>query len=257
MMRTRHTALALLLGAAACGPAEVAVTMELDVPDAEGTGTVVRPLPDVEVELLPFDRDQIFDSLEAAYPEPAPEIPPELQAAREEVQAAQAEYEQAQRRWSLIRDTLSTISETMEQYSRGEPQYLVLFREFSDWEGQLSGAETTMNRAFERFDSLQQGTIRASDSVRILQENWAAEAFADAAEIFQQKRIDSGLDLAVDTTDANGMATLRVRPGQYWVHARYELPYSELYWNEPIQVERGEPVPVLLNRENAEERPRL
>ena len=69
-------------------------------------------------------------------------------------------------------------------------------------------------------------------------------------------RTATGLDLAVDTTDASGVArgNLRVAPGQYWVHARYELPYTELYWNVPIDVVRGEPIQVRLTRENAEER---
>ena len=66
----------------------------------------------------------------------------------------------------------------------------------------------------------------------------------------------AGLDLAADTTDANGVATeLMVKPGEYWVHARYEEVYSELYWNVPVSVARGEPVTVTLNRSNAQVRP--
>jgi hypothetical protein len=95
--------------------------------------------------------------------------------------------------------------------------------------------------------------------VRILQQNWDDEAFGDVPAIFAAKVAASGLDVAVDTTNAEGVArrSLRVRPGRYWVHARYALPYIELYWNEPVDVERGEPVQVRLTRENAEERVRL
>ncbi len=116
-----------------------------------------------------------------------------------------------------------------------------------------------MDADFAEFDRLQQGTIRASDSVRIMQDNWADDAFADVGEVFRAKQLATGLDAVVDTTDASGIArqNLRVRPGQYWVHARYELTYSELYWNVPITVERGEPVQVMLSRSNAEERVRL
>ena len=59
-----------------------------------------------------------------------------------------------------------------------------------------------------------------------------------------------------DTTDASGVAAdLMVKPGEYWVHARYAEVYSELYWNVPVTVARGEPVTVTLNRSNAQVRP--
>lgn len=257
MRRMIPHAMALLLAAGACGPAEVVVSMEVEVPSPDGTGTVQLTLSDVVVQLLPYDRDAVFDSLTAAASTPEPQVPPELLAARQQVQAAQAEWDAAQRRWSLVRDTLQAISRAMERYSRGEAQYLLLFREFQQWESQLGGAERAMNAAFARFDSLQRGTIRASDSIRILQENWADEAFADVSEVFRQKVLASGLDVAVDTTDARGVArgNLRVRPGRYWVYARYPVSaYTELYWNVPVTVERGEPVEVRLTRANAEER---
>ena len=65
----------------------------------------------------------------------------------------------------------------------------------------------------------------------------------------------SGLEEAADTTGVDGGALVEVPPGQYWVHARYELPNDELYWNVPITVERGDPVVVRLSRANAIRRP--
>jgi hypothetical protein len=50
---------------------------------------------------------------------------------------------------------------------------------------------------------------------------------------------------------------LNVKPGAYWVYARYETAYTELYWNLPIVVEGGEPLTVKLNRSNADERVKL
>lgn len=256
MRRTVAFALSLLLSAAACGPSEVVVTIEIEVPNPEGEGTVVRPLSGVEVQLIPFDRDVVFDSLTQAYGTPEPEVPAELIERREEVQEAQAEWDEANRRWSTIRDTLQKLNDAMEQYSRGEARYVALFREWQDWESELDATQREVDQAFAVFDSLQQGTIRESDSVRILQDNWADDAFAGVSEIFAAKLRESGLDWVVDTTDASGVArgNLMVKPGTYWVHARYELPYTELYWNEMITVERGEPMTVRLTRENAEER---
>jgi hypothetical protein len=258
MRSTLPYATALLLAAGACGPAEVVVSMEIEVPNPDG-GTTQLAVSEVEVQLLPFDRDIVFDSLIQAHSSPEPVIPPALMEARDAVQAAQEEWDASQRRWGVVRDTLQSISTALEQYNRGEAQYLLLYREFQEFDGQLSGLERQMNQAFARFDSLQRGTIRASDSVRILQESWADEAFADIGTVFRARQLESGLDMAVDTTDATGIArgNFRVAPGQYWIHARYPMTYTELYWNVPVTVERGDPVQVTLTRANAEERVRL
>lgn len=257
MRRTLPYVLALVLGAGACGPADVVITMEIEVDDASGAGTVVQPLSDIEIRMYPFDRDAVFDSLTQAYPTPEPAVPPELTAARAEVQAAQEEWNEANRRWAILRDTLTKLSETLETLPRTDAQYIVLFREYNDFDSEYAAAEREVNAAFTRFDSLQQGTIRSSDSIRILQENWADEAFADVGDVFRAKQVATGLDILADTTDASGVAVLEARPGQYWVNARYELTYSELYWNVPVNVEGGDPTQVRLTRDNAEERPIL
>lgn len=259
MRRTLPVALGLLLATAACGPAEVVVTMEIEVPNPDGEGTITRQLSDIEVQLIPFDRDAAFAEMATAYGTPEPEIPQELLDRRAEVQAAQMEWDEANRRWATIRDTLQTLNTAMEEYNPAEPTYRALFREWQDWESELGAAEREVERTFEAFDSLQQGTIRESDSVRILQENWADEAFADIGTVFNEQQRATGLDWVVDTTDASGVArgNLNVKPGTYWVHARYEMAYTELYWNVMITVEGGEPMTVQLNASNAQERIKL
>jgi hypothetical protein len=251
--------MALLLAAAACGPAEVVVTVEVEMPDPEGDGTVVRPLSDLEVELLPYDRDQVFDSMQAAFPTPEPEIPQDLLTAREEVAAAQARWQADERRWNTLRDTLQKLNAAMEGYSRGESRYVTLYNEWREFDAQLGRVEGRVKTSFDEFTALQQGTIRQSDSVRIQRENWGDEAFSGVGEVFAMKLRISGLSAVADTTDANGVArgNLKVKPGTYWVHARYDLPYTELYWNVQITVEKGDPVEVRLTRENAEERIKL
>lgn len=260
-MKRRHlpVLIALLLGATACGPAEVVVTMEIEIDNPDGEGRVVRPISDVVVQLLPYDRDLVFDSLQAAFPTPEPAIPQELLDARERVAEAQQRWQATERRWNNLRDTLQKINNAISQYSRGEARYVALFREFQEFESQLNRVEKETQAAFNEFTALQQGTIRQSDSIRILQENWADEAFADAGAVFLAKQRASGLPAVVDTTDASGVArrNLKVKPGQYWVYARYPMGYTELYWNVPLTVQRGDPVQILLNRANAQERIKL
>ena len=238
---------------------EVVVSMEIEVDDPAGGGTIQRALSATEVRMLPYDRDAVFDSIAAVYPTPEPAVPAELLLAREQVQTAQEEWDQAQRRGRMLRDTLQKLGATMEPLDRSGATYVLLFGDFTNLERRLPAVERDEQAAFARFDSLLKSTIRASDSARILQENWGDDAFADIGSIFAAKAAASGLEVAIDTTDASGVArrNLQVMPGPYWVHARYELAYTELYWNVPITVERGEPVQVRLTRDNAEERPRL
>jgi len=259
MRRILPLALSLLLVAAACGPAEVLVTMEIDLPNPDGEGTINRALSDIEVQLIPFDRDAVFAEMAAAYGTPEPEVPTELVQRRNEVQSAQMEWDAANRNWATIRDTLQKLNDAMEGFSRGESQYVILFQEWQSWDSEYADTEDEVERTFAAFDALQQGTIRSSDSVRILQETWGDEAFVDIGTVFSEQQALSGLDWVVDTTDANGLArgNLNVAPGVYWVHARYELTYTELYWNLMITVEGGEPMTVELNRANAEERIKL
>ena len=255
-------AMAALLAAGACASPEVLVTVEIDVPNPEGEGMVTRAIADLEVRLIPFDRDVVFDSMQSAYDVPEPEVPQELLDARERVRGAQEEWQNAERRWNTIRDTLQTLVTAMEQYSRGEARYVALYREYGEFEGQLGNVTRQMERAFENFTALQGGTIRQADSIRILQDNWADEAFAGIGELFIAKQRESGLNFATDTTDANGIArsfhvNAKLKPGAYWVTARYELTYTELYWNVEITVEAGDPIQVTLTRANAEERLKL
>lgn len=241
----------------ACGPGEVSVTAEVEVPNPEGEGMVARPIADTEVQVIPFDRDLVFDSLAQAYGSPEPAIPADLLAAQEEIAAAQEEWQAAEARWSTLRDQLQQINEQMQGLSQAEARYVQLYREWQDLDSQLSRVERQKDSAFQRFTELQQGYIQRADSMRLIREQWSDDAFADAFDIFAQKMEEMGREIVVDTTDAEGHALMAVPTGQWWVHARYELPFSELYWNIPITVERGDPVPVRLTPETAQVRPKL
>ena len=250
----------VLLGsmlAAACGQGQVVITAEVDVSNPEGEGMVVRPIADTEIQLYPFDRDLVFDSLTRVFPTPEPAIPADLLAAQEAIAVAQEEWRAAEQTWGQGRARLLEITEEMEGLARGEAQYVALFREFQDVEGQVSRAERMKDQAFAQFTQLQEGYIQRADSMRLVREQWGDEAFVAAGDIFLFKLRESGREILADTTDAAGMAALEVPPGRWWVHARHELPFSELYWNIPIDVERGSPVQVSLNRSTAQVRPKL
>jgi hypothetical protein len=254
---TQLLAALAIVGLGACSPAQVVVTAEVQAEDPISGEAITRPLSNLEVSLLPYDRDAIFDSLTAAASSPEPQIPSELTAAQEAIAAAQTEWREAENRWATIRDTLQKISQAMEQYSPAEGAYRVLFQEFNDIEAQLGRVERSKDQLFATFDSLQRENISRAQAYNLSVDEWAAEAFADVDAVMLAKERASGLAPAVDTTNANGVAAenFAVKPGQYWVYARYTEVYSELYWNVPLQVTTGEPVTITLNRSNALIRP--
>jgi hypothetical protein len=236
----------------------VAVTAEIEVPNPEVEGEMMTaPIAGTEIQFLPFDRDAVFDSLTTAFGTPEPPIPQDLLDAQGEIAAAQEEWQAAERAWQAGRDRLLAINQEMEGLNRGESQYNILYQEFRDREVEVNRAERIKDQAFARFNSLQEGYIQRADSMRFIQEQWADEAFAMAFDVFALKARETGQDILADTTDAQGMTLTDVPPGDWWVHAYYELPFSELYWNLPITVIRGEPVQVRLTRETALVRPKI
>ncbi|TVP57863.1 MAG: hypothetical protein EA351_05060 [Gemmatimonadales bacterium] len=247
----------LLVLLAACGPGEVLVTAEIDVNNPETGQLETRPLGDLELQLLPFDRDAVFDSLTEAAPRPEPELSDELEERRQEYIEVQAAARDAEIEWLTRRERLQEINREMEQYSAGETRYRELFNEFEDQEDRLNAAEATMNRLFGELEELQATVLDQLQQARLQQETWEDEAFADYGDVVAAKLSEAGRDIGYDTTDATGMARLQLQPGTWWIHTRHRLPTEELYWNVRVEVERGDPIEVLLNRSNAATRPVL
>ena len=240
---------------AGCGPTQVVVTAELSSDD---TTALARALGDLEIRVFPYDRDVVFDSLTNAATTPEPAIPDSVLNAQTAVAGAQQAWRDAEADWNVLRDTLQTLSETLDGMPRGSGTYRVLFREFQDIEGQYNSTERTRDRAFRNFTSLQEASIAAADEIKLLRDQWADEAFAEVGAVMAARQAGTGMDVLYDTTDASGVANgLMAKKGTWWVTARYELPYTELYWNVPLTVEGGDPVALRLTRENATVRPKL
>jgi hypothetical protein len=238
---------------AACGGTEVTIQTQLEGPDGE---TIA--LRDLPVRAIPYDRDAIFDSLRAAYGEPEPEIPPDLVVLQDSIARAQEQWRVAETRWGAGRDSLRELRAQMDELSPASGQYIALFNQFNALESQVRSSEQQMNQAFERFQNLQNRYTETAQAVRLARNQWSDAAYADVDRIIAQRVRELRREERVDTTDANGMARLRgLRAGEWWIHARYDLPFEELYWNIPVNVSRGEQMDVPLTRQTAQVRPKL
>jgi hypothetical protein len=247
------TAVAASLMLAACGSTEVAVQAQLEA-EGDAAPIALRNLP---VRLLPYDRDAIFDSLAAAYPQPQPEIPAGLQALEQQISEAQQQWQTAEARWGIVRDSLQRLSTSMRGMNQRSGEYQLLYRDFLSLESQESALSRQKDQAFQRFTGLQEQYGSQADEVRVARNNWADEAYAPVDSIIEARLRAMRSEEVWDTLGAQGAERIRVKPGRWWVYARYELPYAELYWNVPIDVPRGETVQVVLNRQNAQVRPKL
>lgn len=242
----------------ACGGGDVAVLAQLESGAAEAESTEAMALGTLPVRLLPYDRDALFDSLTQAYPEPEPQLPDSVAALQERVVERYAEWQEAQSRWGMLRDSLQGLSNRMNAMDQESGEYFALFQDFNDLESELDDLSDRSDQAFEEFTTLQSQFSNQSQEIRLEQESWADEAYAPFDSIVAARLEENGLEEQADTTNAQGMARFTgVREGQWWVHARYDRGFDELYWNEPIEVVRGEQVQVQLSEENAEVRQRM
>jgi hypothetical protein len=236
---------------------EVAVVGQLENPD----GGEPVPLADLEIRYLPYDRDAVFDSMTAAASSPEPQAPDSLVQLQQQIAEAQATWTNAEDRWNTARDSLRKLSDETERMQRAgqrnSAQYRLLFADFSDQEQRERVANREREAAFSRYTGLQSRYSNAVQEFRAQRESWGDEIFADFADIRLARLQALNREEVWDTTNANGVSQVSLQKGQWWVHARYELPYSELYWNEPIDVTGGDPIQVLLNRSTAEARPRF
>src|SRR5690606_10139473 len=97
MFPMRRLVLLLAAGTAVSAGCGGDVVVQAQLEGADGAEPTL--LADLPVRLLPYDRDALFDSLEAAYPEPEPAVPDSVLQLREQMLAAQAEWQENEARW--------------------------------------------------------------------------------------------------------------------------------------------------------------
>jgi hypothetical protein len=255
MKRSSLLLFLLLSFTAACRQNEVVVQAMLTQTADEET----RALADLPVRLLPYDRDAIFDSLEAVHPDPEPAIPADLLQQQQQIQEAERRWRTAEDRWTEVRDSLRTLGDALQRMQaeglRATPQYNQSFQAWDRLDGQVRQLEQRSQSSFREYDTLQRTFLARADSIRVVREQWADRAFADFDRVVTERLRRSGREEYADTTDASGVTRFRGIPqGRWWAFARYTLLFEELYWNVPVEVS-GDSVGVVLTRENAQVRP--
>jgi hypothetical protein len=232
---------------------------ELVVQTRFGRDTAGQPagLDRIEITLLPYNRDSIFDALTRRAPRPRPEIPADLLALRDSLDELRRLWTEAESQWNAVRDELQRLGEQMGRMNRASREYAQAFARFTELERRYRALEQAKDAAFRRYDELQKRYATRADSVKIARFNWEEEAFAEYVTITDSLLERLGRQIYVDTTAGGGWASFKVPAGRWYVYTTYELPFRELYFNIPVEIRAGRTDTLILTPDTAEVRPLL
>ena len=213
-------------------------------------GADAEPVANLEVQFLPFDRDSLFAALGAQASSPEPTVPEALQQAADSAAVLQEIWRSAEANWNAVRDSLRTINDRLEGLDRRGVDYRQLFDRFNTMEGRERSLDRQRQSAFEGFTGLQEATQVQLDSVKIVIASWEEVAFADYGDVESDLLNDLGRGIAIDTTNADGVAFASISGGPWWVYTRVNAVEGELYWN--VMIPGASSDTLRLQRGNAE-----
>jgi hypothetical protein len=210
----RPTLLLLALALLGCeGPRYV--TVQVEIPDLEGTPT---PLRGVTVTALPFDRDSLVLAMEREHGGSRPHVG-RLDSLYDTFRGPFLDYFRADRRRAAVSDSVSKGQLPQSALDNAEAQVATAREALSKARDAVGGPIDSLRAAVSRWED---STYRGFDS--------RAKALMDT----------TGGKPVSDTTDARGTTTLTLRPlpGGWWVSASSWDPLDPnriWYWNVRVE----------------------
>ena len=224
--------LSLTVLLAACnGPRDV--TIEVMVPDLGGSTTVAPSLP---IVILPYDRDSLLGVLESEAPRQRPHVTV-LDSLFAAFRVPYLEVARAGRMVGRYRDSMTTLNAAMDTLLRGDEAYRLRFQLFAQLSDSLERAEARRDLAATALRQARLTFVPLSDSLRNEVRAWEDTTFQRYDSLVTGLAEETGRTGLVDTTDSDGLATMRIGRGAWWVYARaWDVadPNSEWYWNVPL-----------------------
>lgn len=252
-MRVQRFSPALLTGAiltlAGCGGPPVTVEVVAEGP----TGPV--PQANVEVRLFPFDRDSVFDALDALASTPRPEVSADILQTFEEIGSLEEQWREKDSEWAESRDRLQGLSEELQNLDRRSRDYMQKYDEFGELEQLVNRLDREKKALFEEFTGLQESVAARVDSFKIARDSWEENTYADYFDIEQDLLKATKAEILADTTGAQGTVTMNIPSGDWWIVSRIPTARGELYWN--LQVDPGAADTIRLTPDNGEDRVRF
>lgn len=238
--KARAAAAAVLVVVAACST-ETDLTIIARAQSAEGD-TVA--LSNVNLDIIPYDIDQLYEELRA---ETRPGAPPEADS----LSALAKTYQDACTAYRATSDSIETVRErataiqdqTSEEYRRVFAQYQALVQREEQRFEQCQGVTDIYTRVRNEYREARQAWE---------EEAWPPERFTEAESL----RIG---EKPVQTVETNqqGVATVTVPNGEWWILGTAPVPGSisqQYRWNERVMAGGGRDT-FRLSGQNAEVEP--
>ena len=208
----------------------------------------------LEIRLVPYDRDSLFNAMASLASSPEPQPPADLLALRDSIAAAQDFWRNAEATWNEARSEMQRLSEAMDGMDRSSNEYFQAYQQFDQLDGQERRLSRDKDVYFEQFTALQARYSERADSFSAVVAAWEEEVFADYGVLVDSLVEATKREDLYDTTDASGWAFFVVPKGRWYIHTRFQLPFEELYWNFPYDASGGAADTIVLDESNAEVR---
>ena len=250
LWRSRITLACCALIVGACGArTSLEIRAQLD-------GT---PLENLHITALPFDPDDLLDSLAAASPTPRPDMirsgdcssatsrrscgifDPQMTPRRNGLLAPGWRSGTRSRDWPIPSTRQTDVRQTIPRRTSDSAPCTAAFRSGLPNVTQRSGASTVPTCSLHG--------ARRQQPIRSVPGN--TTHYPDVA---RQKVERLGRPAMETTTDSSGVAELALASGAWWIVARWPDPgdpFMEYYWNVPVHVNGWLPAAVPLHRTTA------
>lgn len=220
-------AIALVTGAACSTETELTIRA---VGESAEDETV--PLSGVHLDILPYDIDSLYATLEAGS-RPGP--PPSADSIRGLAQV----YQGACASYRVTRDSIEAVRRQATEIADREGQTSDAYRSTFDLYQALAAREE------ERFEACQNVTddyTSVRNAYREARSEWESRAWPEEAFVRQESLLVGERPIQRVETDSQGFAAVTVPNGTWWILGDAPVPNSisqEYRWNERIEAGGG------------------
>ncbi len=252
--KTRHLRTGLgftLLGLSGCLPSDFDIEVRAYDPNDV-------PLSNLEIVALPFDHDALRDSLAQASGVDRPEFP--------DLEAELLSYErpdisglvESLQPWQAIYDSVRHLADSLHiAGTDGSAAYAAAYDRLRQQYRRLAQSTAERDDAIrDQIGADNELALRvagAADSLR----DWEGTALALYPTLADSAIAKAGREPRRASTDSNGVASFTLEPGRWWFVAIWtdpENPFREYYWNVGLSVSLMNSRSIPLHRDNADVR---
>jgi hypothetical protein len=225
--------LLLVLALAACErPRDLTVRVSIPAPDG-----AEAPVAGVGVVALPYDRDSVLRALEARAPSRRPTAAAAaLDTLFQRFREPFAAFAAASERSTRLRDSVQAARSELDSHPPDARRRTELESRIARQSDSLAAAEQRTARTRAALDQARRTLLPRIDSLRARLRSWEDSTYQGYDSIVRGLTQQSRRNAVTDTTNADGLARLRVAGGPWWIYGRSwdaSDPNSEWYWNVP------------------------